>query len=62
MFCRTAAAKPVQASVNTIIGPRFSIFGPPRESPVSPGAIDPEEQERLWAESLRVTGVDYFGI
>lgn len=57
-----AAKADITASTATMIGPRWHVFGPPREIPVQAHALDAAAQRQLWEESVRITGEDFGGL
>lgn len=64
LACLIAAAVDpnVKASDRNFFGPRFAMFGFPVDTSTSSSVWDRSAQEKLWEESVRITGENFGGI
>ena len=63
ILCFVAAVdSSVKPSFHNIYGPKFGMFGAPAETSTLASTWDHEAQEKLWIESVRITGENFGGL
>jgi len=59
---KAAVDKSVKPSFHNIYGPKFGMCGAPAETSTSKSTWDHEAQQKLWEESIRITGESFGGL